>query len=171
MTTRGTQNIGWDVENRPVTDGGAAFIYDGDGNRVEKTEGGQTTLYINQYYEKVIAGTDVGKETLSYYLGCTLIAQRTILSGTSTTTYIHQDSLGSTSVVSNSTGASISTMTYTPFGLAVSPRTLWVQRKNSPASGLTEQGFTTTVPGIMMLPLGGLSVRIQWVSNKAILKL
>ena len=126
MTTRGAQTITWDMENRPLTvSGGTSFVYDGDGNRVEQTSGGQTILYINQYYEKVIAGTDVGKETLSYYLGGTLIAQRTILSGTSTTTYIHQDSLGSTSVVSNSTGASISTMTYTPFGLGrVTPDTL-----------------------------------------------
>ena len=134
----GNMNVGssriWNVENMltSVTKDGVTddFVYDGDGNRVEQTSGGQTTLYINQYYEKVIAGTDVGKETLSYYLGGTLIAQRTILSGTSTTTYIHQDSLGSTSVVSNSTGASISTMTYTPFGLGcVTPDTLGTKKE------------------------------------------
>ena len=57
------------MENRPVTvTGGATFVYDGDGNRVKKTEDGQTILYINQYYEKIIAGTDLGKETMSYYL-------------------------------------------------------------------------------------------------------
>jgi hypothetical protein len=29
----------------------AQFIYDGDGNRVKKIEGGETVLYINQYFE------------------------------------------------------------------------------------------------------------------------
>ncbi|MBI2832764.1 MAG: hypothetical protein HYX79_10960, partial [Chloroflexi bacterium] len=53
MTTRGSQTITWDVENRPISvTGGASFVYDGDGNRVKKTEGGQTILYINKYYEK-----------------------------------------------------------------------------------------------------------------------
>ena len=56
MTTRGSQTITWDVENRPVsvTEGGntTTFVYDGDGNRIKKTEGGETILYINQYYEK-----------------------------------------------------------------------------------------------------------------------
>jgi phage gp45-like len=55
MTARGAQIITWDVENRPLTvTGGATFVYNGDGNRVKKTEGGQTILYINQYYEKNI---------------------------------------------------------------------------------------------------------------------
>ena len=63
MTARGTQTITWDVENSPLTvTRGATFVYslswtwfrNGDGNRVKKTEGGQTILYINQYYEKNI---------------------------------------------------------------------------------------------------------------------
>ena len=38
----------------PVSQNGtviAEFIYDGDGNRVLKTESGETILYINRYYE------------------------------------------------------------------------------------------------------------------------
>lgn len=26
------------------------FVYDGDGKRVKKTDGGQTVLYVNKYY-------------------------------------------------------------------------------------------------------------------------
>ena len=56
MTTRGSQTLTWDVENRlvGVSDNGAIMsaVYDGDGNRVKKTEGGTTILYVNQYYEK-----------------------------------------------------------------------------------------------------------------------
>ena len=57
MLTRGSANITWDAENRPLTittaNGTTTFAYDGDGNRVMKTEGGQTTLYVNKYYERV----------------------------------------------------------------------------------------------------------------------
>jgi hypothetical protein len=74
MTTRGTQIIGWDVENRVISvTGGASFVYDGDGNRVKKTEGGQTILYINQYYEKNLT---TGVVTTSYYLGRTTGCQQ-----------------------------------------------------------------------------------------------
>ena len=53
LTDRGDQDLTWDYENRLLTvSGGASFIYDGDGNRVKKTEGGEEILYINRYYEK-----------------------------------------------------------------------------------------------------------------------
>jgi RHS repeat-associated protein len=110
MTTRGAQTIGWDVENRVISvTGGASFVYDGDGNRVKKTEGGQTILYINQYYEKNLT---TGVVTTYYYLGGQLVAQST----GGTLKYIHQDSLGSTSVMSTSTGTSDSSIVYLPFG-------------------------------------------------------
>jgi hypothetical protein len=81
MTTRGTQTITWDVENRPLTvTGGASFVYDGDGNRVksrfikiirdfesrdsQKTENGETILYVNKYYEKNLT---TGVVTTNYY--------------------------------------------------------------------------------------------------------
>jgi RHS repeat-associated protein len=110
MTSRGSQTLTWDVENRTVTvSGGASFVYDGDGNRVKKTEGGQTTLYINKYYEKNVTTSEV---TTSYYLGDKLVAQR---KGT-TLTYIHQDSLSSTSVVTASNGTVVSSIKFYPFG-------------------------------------------------------
>jgi YD repeat-containing protein len=93
MTTRGSQTITWDAENRPVTvTGGAWFVYDGDGNRVKKTENGQEILYVNKYFEKNLT---TGVVTTSYYLGDKLIAQR---AGT-TLNYIHQDHLTGTTVI------------------------------------------------------------------------
>ena len=77
---------------------------------MEQTEGGQTILYINQYYEKNLT---TGVVTTSYYLGGQLIAAR---EGT-TLRYVHQDSLSSTSVMSTSTGTFDSSMTFFPFGL------------------------------------------------------
>ena len=110
MTTRGNQTITWDVENHvTAVTGGATFVYDGDGNRVKKTEGGQTVLYINRYYEKNLTTSIV---TTNYYLGGQLIANR---EGT-TLIYIHQDSLSSTSVTTSSNGTVVSSIKYFPFG-------------------------------------------------------
>ncbi|MFA4835693.1 MAG: RHS repeat-associated core domain-containing protein [Dehalococcoidia bacterium] len=113
MTDRNGQTITWDVENKPasVTTGGstATFVYDGDGNRIKKTEAGETTLYVNQYYDKNLTTSEV---TTHYYLGGKEIAFR---KGT-TLEYLHTDHLGSTSVTSNSSGAVIDTVKYFPFG-------------------------------------------------------
>lgn len=46
--------------------GTSTFVYDGNGSRVKKTEGGQTILYINQYYEKNLT---TGEITTYYYSG------------------------------------------------------------------------------------------------------
>ena len=113
MTTRGSQTLTWDVENRlvGVSDNGAIMsaVYDGDGNRVKKTEGGTTILYVNQYYEKNLSS---GVETTHYYLGDREIAYR---KGTSTE-YVCQDQLGSTVLTADNNGVTLATVAYFPFG-------------------------------------------------------
>ena len=110
--TASIETITWDLENRPASiTGGTSFVYDGDSNRVEETSGGQTTLYINKYYEKNLA---TGVVTTYYYLGGTLVAQNT----GSTLKYISQDNLGSTSTMTTATGTLDSTVSYFPFGTA-----------------------------------------------------
>jgi RHS repeat-associated protein len=100
------------VENKPVSIGASAtFVYDGDGTRVKKTEGGETVLYVNKYYEKNLTTAVV---TTSYYLGDRLIAQRE----GETLRYIHQDHLTGTSVMSSSSGVLISGIKYYPYGSA-----------------------------------------------------
>ena len=76
---------------------------------MKKTEGGQTVLYINQYYEKNLT---TGVATTSYYLGGQLIATRE----NTTLKYVHEDSLGSTSVMTTSTGTLDSSISFYPFG-------------------------------------------------------
>ncbi len=61
MTNRNGQTITWDVENRPVAIDTESYIYDGDGNRISKTAGGETTLYINRYYETNVTELVSGK--------------------------------------------------------------------------------------------------------------
>lgn len=113
MTTRGSQTLTWDVENRVVgvTGGGVTMsaVYDGDGSRVKKTEGGATVLYINQYYEKNLT---TGVVTTHYYLGGREVAYR---KGT-TLEYVCQDHLGSTSVTTDTSGNVVATIAYFPFG-------------------------------------------------------
>ena len=113
MITRGSDNITWDAENRPVSittgNSTATFVYDGDGNRVKKTEGGETVLYVNRYYEKNLITSEV---TTYYYLGAQLVATH---NGTDLK-YIHKDHLSSTSVVTDSNGDKVSAIKYYPYG-------------------------------------------------------
>ncbi len=112
MTARGNQTMTWDEENRlaSITTGGVntVFVYDGDGNRVKKTEGDQTTLYINKYYEKNLTTSEV---TTHYYFGNKEIAVRK----GAALSYLLQDSLGSTSVISDASGTSSGSILYFPF--------------------------------------------------------
>ena len=116
MVSGDGRTITWDLENRPLSvtkdSVTTTYVYDGDGQRVKKTVGEETTVYINQYYEKT--GTEV---TTHYYLGGKLIAVKkdTVLS------YIHQDHMGSTSVISDTNGSATATLQYLPFGAQRAP--------------------------------------------------
>lgn len=88
---------------------GTTFVYDGDGNRIRKTENGQTILYINKYYE---VNLTTGNATSYYYLGGRLVA----MSENTTLRYIHQDHLTGTSLVTSDNGTSLGTMKYYPYG-------------------------------------------------------
>jgi len=126
MVWHGEQLYAWDGENRltSVTESGiitGEFVYDGDGNRLKKTEGGEVIIYVNQYYEKNVTANST---TSYYYLGGKLIAQ----SQNGTLSYIHQDHLTSTSLMTNTDGVQIDasgapteiSMKYMPFGETLS---------------------------------------------------
>ncbi|MDY6833274.1 MAG: RHS repeat-associated core domain-containing protein [Chloroflexota bacterium] len=85
------------------------FVYDGDGNRVLKTENGETLLYVNQYYEKNLT---TGEETSHYYLGGREIAYR----NNDGLKYVHQDHLSGTSLTTDSSGTLVAQVEYFPFG-------------------------------------------------------
>ena len=70
----------------------------------------QTILYINKYYE---VNLTTGNATSYYYLGDRLVAMKK--SGENVT-YVHQDHLGGTSVVSDSSGGLDSSISYHPYG-------------------------------------------------------
>ncbi len=87
----------------------ATFVYDGDGGRVKKTEGTTTTRYISKLYE-----CDNSNCSRFIWAGSTRIA--TIAVNTGATQYWHGDHLGSSSVITDSTGAKVQTLAYYPYG-------------------------------------------------------
>jgi YD repeat-containing protein len=110
---------GFDAENRlvSVTVGGQTtrFVYDGDGARVKKIEGGVTTVYVGGYYE-VQSSTGGITRTSYYYAGGQRVAMRQGPAGAAgALTYLHVDHLGSTSLA---TGAG-STLGDTRLGTSV----------------------------------------------------
>ncbi len=75
-----------------------------------KTEGGQTILYINKYYE---INLDTEEETSYYYLGDRLAA----MSENGTLKYLHQDHLSGTSIMTDTNANQVeTTMKYYPYG-------------------------------------------------------
>jgi RHS repeat-associated protein len=113
MTGGGGRTYTWNPENKPLTtvQGGTTttFVYDGDGGRVKKIVGTTTTRYISKLYE-----CDNTNCSRFIWAGSTRIA--TIAVNTGATQYWHGDHLGSSSVITDSTGAKVQTVTYYPFG-------------------------------------------------------
>ena len=100
----------YDAENCLTAVSGAtsaAFVYDGDGNRVKKVENGVTTYYVGGYYEK--QGSTITKY---YYAG----GQRIAMRKGSVVYYLHGDHLGSTSLTTNASGAEVARQLYYPYG-------------------------------------------------------
>jgi len=114
MLTRGGQSITWDVDNKPVsiTEGGntSTFVYDSNGNRWMKTDGGETVLYLNKYCEFNI---NTWVLTNHYYLGGREVAYR----NNNDVRFVHQDHLSGTSVTTDSSGAVVASIKYFPFGV------------------------------------------------------
>jgi RHS repeat-associated protein len=99
MTSNGGANYTYDAESRLLTAGGVTYTYDGDGNRVMKSSG---TIY----WGGALAESDLTGANWKEYIffGGQRIARQ---DGSSSTTahYFFANHLGSTSVVTNSTGA------------------------------------------------------------------
>ncbi|MCO6452041.1 MAG: RES domain-containing protein [Caldilineales bacterium] len=125
MTGRTVSGIGYtltyDAENRltQVNQGGtvqAIFVYDGDGNRVQATVGGVTTLYPGQHYEYVNSTT----YTKYYFAGSDLVEFERSSGYGSTAGYgrrfVLRDHLGSTSLIVNGSNVTIAKDLYQPFG-------------------------------------------------------
>ena len=90
----------------------AMFVYDGDGGRVKKTIGTTTTRYISKFYE---CDTSGGVTSCSRFVWAGSIRIATVASN-GAVHYWHGDHLGSSSVITDSTGGRVQAITYFPYG-------------------------------------------------------
>ncbi len=110
------RTIGYNADNMPTSishvKGGHTvttdFIYDGDGVRSKKiVEGSSTAYYIGAHFE-----IKDGVATKFIFAGNLRIAK----AAASGTHYFHKDHLGSSTVMTDATGAAVETTDYMPFG-------------------------------------------------------
>ena len=108
----------YDAENRLKTAGGAVYVYDGDGNRVEKLIGGAGTLYWRESNGELTNETDTNNVTLHrhvYFDGRRLA--RTDTQPTYSQHFYFSDHLGSANVVANGANGTIEEDSdYYPYG-------------------------------------------------------
>jgi RHS repeat-associated protein len=112
MLTGAGRTYTWNQENKPLTivQGGTTttFVYDGKGGRVKKIVGATTTRYITKLYE-----CDNTSCTRFIYAGSQRIAT---VASNGAVHYWHPDHLGSSSMITDSTGAKVQALTYYPYG-------------------------------------------------------
>ncbi|MDD4910207.1 MAG: SpvB/TcaC N-terminal domain-containing protein [Candidatus Omnitrophica bacterium] len=118
----------------------ASYAYDGDGGRVKKTAGDIATKYVGSLYEittgsgngdnsivRAISAALLTKRTKHIFLGsnriCTITSsplQDNIEGTNEVISYFHSDHLGSSSVITNNSGAIVQEAHYAPYGEFVS---------------------------------------------------
>ena len=95
----------------------AAFLYDGQGNRVaqQSTQGGTTTttVYVGNVEEDSTTGGTTTKTTYYYANGA-----RIAMAVNGSFSYLASDGLGSADVALNSTGSATASALYAPYGSA-----------------------------------------------------
>ena len=146
LLSGGGRTLTWDAENRlqqAVYSGQTAvFTYDGDGLLVKREVGGQTTVHVDQHYERNVT---TGQETKNYYLG----DQRVAMDQDDDIYFLHTDHLGSTRIMSDQAGNAVGeAIRYYPYGTmrAGNPGTLPTdylytgQRRQEPLGGLYHMG-------------------------------
>jgi len=106
----------WRVRNSSGTV--AEYFYDSNGQRFKKNESGTVTYYVGEHYEVVSYSNGSVVNTSYYFANGERVAKKVVSSGDpiGSTYYYHPDHLGSTNVISNSSGGLVETTKYFPFG-------------------------------------------------------
>ncbi|MGD9369380.1 MAG: RHS repeat-associated core domain-containing protein, partial [Desulfobacteraceae bacterium] len=110
------RRLAYNAENMPLTleyepEGGAvtavAFTYDGDGRRVKKESGGDTVIYVDATYEirngQPVKYIFAGNQRVAKVVG-------------STVQYYHKDHLGSSAIVTDTSGNMLESLVYEAYG-------------------------------------------------------
>jgi RHS repeat-associated protein len=113
MIGRNGKSISYDYDNRATSITGESStvtnIYDYSGQRIKKTAGSSTTIYIGKLYE-----CNNGVCTKHIFAGSTRIASKKITD--TDTLYYHTDHLGSSTVITKQDGTIAQETYYYPFG-------------------------------------------------------
>ncbi len=109
MTSNGSATYTYNGEGQLKTTAGVTYTYDGDGNRVEKSSG---TLYWGTGMLESDGSGNLQREFI--FAGGKRIARRDLSGGA--VYYYFTDDLGSSSVVTNSTGVIQNESDYYPYG-------------------------------------------------------
>lgn len=112
MLTDGRNTYTWNAEDQLKTAAGVTYTYDGDGHRVEKSNG---KLYWYGTVSEPLTETDLsGNLTYEYiFFGGKRIARR---DSSNNVVYYVADHLGTSRVVASSTGAILDQSDFYPFG-------------------------------------------------------
>ncbi len=149
MTSNGSATYTYDAENRLVSTGGWTYVYDGDGQRVKKCNACTTasggTLYWRGGGSDVLVESDLGGTLVNEYVffNGRRVAKRDAASQIS---YYFADHLGSTSVVTGSTGVIKDESDYYPYGGEIAYSNTLPQnykftgKERDSESGLLERG-------------------------------
>ena len=121
MTSKNGVSIQYNYDNMPKAINGTTFVYDSSGQRVKKTYSGVATVYIGKLYE-----CTSGTCTKYIFAGSNRVAMKT----GSSVYYYHTDHLGSSSVMTNTSGNNVEELYYYPYGKTrVNSGTLNVKHK------------------------------------------
>jgi RHS repeat-associated protein len=105
--------LGYDQANRLISYGStASYQYNGDGQRVSKTVSGSSTAFIWDEADSTPLLLAAGSTYYIYGPGGAPVEQITA----SGTQYYHQDTYGSTRLLTSSTGSVVASYTYDPYG-------------------------------------------------------
>jgi len=111
-----TRSLTWNADNMPLTVSRNGTVtttltYDGNGARAKKVAGGTTTYYVSNDYE-----IKNGVATKYVFAGNMRVAS---IEGTNinNSKIFHKDHLGSSTAITDSTGADTETTEYMPFGV------------------------------------------------------
>jgi len=114
LPTGATTTLAYDQANRLTGYGSSAtYGYNGDGLRMSKTVSGTTTPFTWDPSGSLPLLLSDGSSSYVYGLGGSPVEQ---ISSSGTVTYLHQDQLGSTRLLTDSTGTVTGTYTFDSFG-------------------------------------------------------